>query len=146
MAVDLPNAFTVLTLTGMGVAPYSARGLSQTLEPIPQATQVVRTINGELIDIAPAQFRKYRSTISCSDVDAPALSGIWPGQTLTVSCIAELGSISGAIERPAVAGSTRTEDGVTYYRPILTMRVTNFSQTTDEYGHVTSWTLTLEEV
>lgn len=147
MAVtSVENAYTLLTLSGVGVAPYSARGLSQSLEPISQASQLVRTINGALIDISAPQFRKYRSSISCSDHQAPALSGIWPGMEVTVECVCELGIGDGSAERPAVTGSTYTDGGITYYRPVLQMRVTGFNQTKDEYGHVTSWQLDLEEI
>ena len=62
----------VLILSGIGVPPYSARGASQTLEPIQASQQLRRTINGELIDISRAEFRKYRSTISCADQLPPA--------------------------------------------------------------------------
>ena len=63
----------MLTLSGIGVPPYSARGASQTLEPIQASQQLRRTINGELIDISRAEFRKYRSTISCVDQQPPAV-------------------------------------------------------------------------
>lgn len=144
--LSVDNAYTLLTLTGIGVAPYSARGLSQTLTPISQSSQLVRTINGELISIAAPQFRKYRSSISCNDQQAPTLAGIWPGMTVTVECVCELGTGSGTPDRPAVSGSTYTDGGISYYRPVLEMRVVGFSQTKDEYGHQTSWQLDLEEI
>ena len=138
----------VLTLSGIGVPPYSARGASQTLEPIQASQQLRRTINGELIDISRAEFRKYRSTISCVDQQPPAVDGVWPGQVLTVGCISELSyrTAGGAPARPVVAGSSRTEGDYTSYRPSLTMRVVSFSQDTDEYGAEVSWSLQLEEV
>lgn len=143
---NVTNAWTLLTLTGMGVAPYSARGCSQSLEPIAQAARMARTVNGTLVDISVPQFRKYKSSISCADQKAPTLAGIWPGMILTVECIAELGVGDGTPDRDAVADSTYTDGGITYFRPVLTMAVVNFSQTTDEYGAQTSWTLDLEEV
>ena len=138
----------VLTLSGIGVPPYSARGASQTLEPIQASQQLRRTINGELIDISRAEFRKYRSTISCVDQQPPAIDGVWPGRVLTVGCISELSYLTagGAPARPLVSGSSRTEGDYTFYRPSLTMRVVAFSQDTDEYGAVVSWSLQLEEV
>ena len=138
----------VLTLSGIGVSPYSARGASQTLEPIGSSQQLRRTINGELIDISRAEFRKYRSTISCVDQQPPAVDGVWPGQVLMVGCISELSyrTAGGAPARPVVAGSSRTEGDYTSYRPRLTMRVVSFSQDTDEYGAEVSWSLQLEEV
>ena len=138
----------VLTLSGIGVPPYSARGASQTLEPIASSQQLRRTINGELIDISRAEFRKYRSTISCVDQQPPAIDGVWPGRVLTVGCISELSYLTagGAPARPLGSGSARTEGDYTFYRPSLTMRVAAFSQDTDEYGAVVSWSLQLEEV
>ena len=138
----------VLTLSGIGVPPYSARDASQTLEPIGSSQQLRRTINGELIDISRAEFRKYRSTISCVDQQPPAIDGVWPGQVLTVGCISELSYLTagGAPARPLGSGSARTEGDYTFYRPSLTMRVAAFSQDTDEYGAVVSWSLQLEEV
>ena len=81
---------TMLVLSGIGVPSYSARGLTQTLQPIEAAGSQRRTVNGTLVDLSQAQFRKYRSTIRCNDQQAPALDGIWPGQVVTVSCVAEL--------------------------------------------------------
>jgi len=138
----------VLTLSGIGVPPYSARGASQTLEPIEAARQLRRTINGALIDLSRPEFRKYRSTISCADQQPPAIDGMWPGQVLTVGCIAELSyrTSAGGPARPVVSGSSRVEGDYTFYRPSLTMRVVSFSQDTDEYGATVSWSLELEEV
>lgn len=141
-----PNAYTELVIIGLA-APYATRGLTQTLEPIDQAANMRRTINGALIDVSSSRFRKYRSTISCADHRAPALDGVWPGMSLTVDCAAYLAYPEGGTpERTAVVGSETTEQGFTYYRPRLTMRVTRYSTSLDEYGAVTSWTLELEEV
>jgi hypothetical protein len=139
---------TLLVLSGMGVAPYSARGLTQTLEPIGAAGSMRRTINGELIDLSASQFRKYRSTITCSDMEAPALDGIWPGQVLTVDCVASLSYVTsgGSAERAVVPGSLKTNGSFTAYRPRLAMRVINHSEDVDEWGAVVGWTLELEEV
>ena len=138
----------VLTLSGIGVPPYSARGASQTIEPIGSSQQMRRTINGELIDISRAEFRKYGSTISCADQQPPAVDGVWPGQVLMVGCISELSyrTAGSNPSRNMVAGSSRTEGHYTFYRPSLTMRVVSFSQDTHEYGAEVSWSLQLEEV
>ena len=138
----------VLTLSGIGVPPYSARGASQTIEPIGSSQQMRRTINGELIDISRAEFRKYGSTISCADQQPPAVDGVWPGRVLTMGCISELSYLTagGAPARPLVSGSSRTEGDYTFYRPSLTMRVVAFSQDTDEYGAAVSWSLQLDEI
>ncbi len=137
---------TLLVLSGPGVAPYSARGLTQTLVPVAASGNNRRSINGELKDLSQAQFRKYESVISCADHIAPALDGIWPGQVLTVDCVAELAykTAGGSPGRTVVA--TRTEGAYTYYRPRLTMIVRNHSQQEDEYGRVVQWALELEEI
>lgn len=144
-----PNSFTVLRMVGVGVPPYSVRGAKQSLAPIDQATNLKRTVNGALKDISFTGFRKYKSTISCSDMRPPNFDGKWPGLTVTVDCIAELSFTPDEGEtrqRPAVPGSEHTEGAHTVYRPRLIMKIINLSQDTDEYDHVTGWTMDLEEV
>ena len=138
----------VLTLSGIGVPPYSVRGATQTLQPIEAAQQLRRTINGLLVDLSRAEFRKYRSTITCTDQQPPAIDGVWPGKVVTVGCISELSykTAGGAAGRSVVSGSSRIEGDYTFYRPQLTMRIVSFSQDTDEYGASVSWSLELEEV
>jgi hypothetical protein len=151
-----------LKLIGMGVAPYSARGITQTLAPIDGSIQLRRTINGNLKDISDPLFQKYQSTISANDQRPPALDLVWPGKLLTVWCACYLGipgdhadtttegnttdGITGEFGRPAVLGSVIHEDGFTYYRPILTMRVTGLSTSFDEWAASNDWSLSLEEV
>jgi hypothetical protein len=143
---------TLLVLSGPGVAPYSARGLRQTLEPIAAAAQLRRTVNGTLTDVSSPEFRKYRSTISCRDQMAPALDGVWPGQELSVECVAELSypTATGSPGRPMAGSSAgeavRTEGAFTFYRPVLQMRVVGFSTDTDEWDAAVGWTLELEEI
>jgi hypothetical protein len=137
---------TLLVITGMGFSPYAARGLSQTLQPIEQSRQLKRTASGKLVDVSVEQFRKYRSTISCTDQRAPAIDGIWPGMVVTVSCVAELSYlVGGSPSRPAVAGSIREEEGYVFYRPMLVMRVVDIGPSTDEFAAEVAWTLELEE-
>lgn len=138
---------TLLHLIGMGVPLYSGRALLQTLTPIAAASDLRRTINGELDDLSYAQFRKYASKITCTDQRTPALDGIWTGQHLTVWCVQELAyPESGSPQRPEVSGSSRTENGFVFYRPILEMRVTDFSDQTDEWNADVAWELDLEEI
>lgn len=143
------NAYTLLVLTGIGVSPYAARGLQQTLTPIAQATAQRRTVNGNLKDLAFLGFQKYHSTITGGDQLPPVCDGIWPGRLVTVDCIAELGFItaSGVTPlRPVVPGSLRTEDVMSFYRPRLSMMVVSLTMQTDEYPAQVGWTLDLEEV
>lgn len=140
---------TLLTITTPGVPPYSARGLSQSLEPIDETSQLRRTINGDLKDLSVTQFRKYKSTISGDDQDPPAMAGMWPGRLLAVECISELcymtANGSGLEERTVVDGSRRVDGDFTFYRPALNMRLVNYKVDTDEWGRAVSWSMDLEE-
>lgn len=142
-----PNAHTVLRLSGIGVPPYSARGLKQSLAPIDAATNIKRTVNGDLTDISFTGFRKYKSTISGTDQQPPNVSGAWPGRTVTVDCVSELSMDEGGTpERTVVPGSEVTEGAHTTFRPRLTMMVLTFSLNQDEYGRQIDWSMDLEEV
>ncbi|TIM09130.1 hypothetical protein [Mesorhizobium sp.] len=144
---------TDLRLDPIGVPPYSARNISQSLTPVDGAAQLARTVNGELIDLSDGtSHRKYKSTISCTDQQQPALSGVWPGMELTVDCVVELSylTIGGAPERE-VAGdtaepATRVEGAFTFYRPRLQMRVVNYQQSLAEWDADAAWSLDLEEI
>lgn len=147
---------SILVLAGIGVPPYSARGLKQTLTPIGSALNLKRTINGELLDLSDEVLRKYASTITGTDQDPPALDLVWPGRMLTVSCIVELsqeGTLTGMdalieddLGRPPVTWPAREADGFLFYRPQLSMRVVGWDINRDEWGAVADWTLNLEEV
>lgn len=141
---------TLLTISSFGNMIYQARGLTQTLEPIGAASQLERTINGVLVDLSAPQFRKYQSKITVGDeVEHPPLDNIWPGQEVIVQCAIQLVypvGRSGSPLRPAVSGSTFTENGFVFYRPVLTMRVRSFEQHLDEWKRQVGWTLDLEEV
>lgn len=142
-----PDGQTALVLSTMGVPLYSARGLSQTLEPIDAASNYRRSINGILTDVAHAQFRKYKSKISCTDTRTPAFDGIWPGLTVVVDCIAYLSyPTTGTPQRTVISGSSFTEGSFIFYRPRLTMMVTANSAQTDEWDATVPWELELEEV
>lgn len=137
---------SLIVISGEGTPPYSIRGLTQSLEPIAAASNYRRTVNGDLRDLSLVQFQKYKSTIQCDDLDAPAFDALPIGVVVTVDCVAELAYLTagGAPQRTVVA--SRTIADWTYYRPRLVMMVTAKSQETDEYGAAVSWSLELEEV
>lgn len=146
-------ADTLLVLTGLGVPLYSARGLDQTLDAIDGAAEFDRDVNGSLVNLTPPQFLKYRSTISCTDFDAPAFDGLPLGTEVTVECVCELPYLTGTEEEPGIpsrtpvtGAPTRVVGDWTYYRPQLTMMVVGFSMQRDEYAHTVTWQLELEEV
>jgi hypothetical protein len=144
----LPASGTLLVISGHGIADYTMRGATQSLDPIDASAVLARTVNGVLIDLSAPQMRKYKSTISCSDVETPALDGVWPGMALTVDCVAELGYLTagGTPTRTVVPGSERVNSNWTYYRPRLEMRLVSYSTSRDEYGALTESSLELEEI
>jgi hypothetical protein len=140
---------TVLVISPIGLPPYSCRGITDTIEPIAASAQIQRTVNGGLVNLSPAQFQKYRLTLSCSDVDPPAFDGVWPGAILTVDCISELAYLTsgGSPSRPTVDGSERTEGEFSWYRPrLIVMMTTPWQIQTDEWGATVGWNAEAEEV
>jgi hypothetical protein len=146
----LPSgADTLLTISGMGGFQYQARGLTQTLQLIPQATDNERSVNGKLLALGNPVFRKFKSRISCTDIDAPPLDGIWPGMLVTVGCAASLSYITGnpgSPSRPEVSGSSYTQGIFTFYRPVLEMMVGTYNENFEEWKSDNAWVLELEEV
>lgn len=157
---QVPDTLLTLSFDGIGAAPgvnfYSARGLHHTLEPIEAVRQssggsggiLRRTVNGKLVDLSAHQMRLYRTEISGNDQGAPALDGLWAGMILVVGCAFELAYLTATATpgRTPVPGSQRVEGDYTYYRPLLTMMVADFQADKDEWGAVTGWKLSLEEV
>lgn len=138
----------ILVIAGLGVPLYSARDVEQSLDPIQGAGEFERDVNGNLVDLSAPQFKKYKSTISCKDTEAPAFDGVPVGTEVTVDCIRELPYLtaSGTPSRTVVEGSERVVGSWTYYRPRLEMVVTNFTSGENENERAVSWSIDLEEV
>jgi len=139
---------TDLVLYGIGIPPYSARGLSTTLTPIGQAAVLKRTINGELDDLSDSVFRKYRLTITCTDQQAPSFDGIFPGAVVTVDFPQELAysEYHPGPGRAIVPGSERQANGFNFYRPRFVCRVVTHNVASPEWDASYAWTLDLEEI
>lgn len=139
---------TLLVLSGEGMPPYAVRGIKQSFEPIDAALKPRRTVNMVLVNTAPVGARKYKTTISCSDMQSPAFDAVHPGDQLTVDFVAEQSfkTAVGAPNRPVVPGSLRVEGAYSFYRMRLLMMVIVKPIDTDEYGAAVSWSLELEEI
>lgn len=146
MSIDLANAYTRLTLTGIGEAPYAMRGLKMDFQPIAQAKNIFRNVNGGFVDLTDPIFRLYKISISCTDQRAPPFGGLWPGQLVTLESAIEMGEVTLTSDRAPVTGSENTEQGVTYFRPHLGCIVLDFAWGGNEYGLDYTWKLDLEEV
>ncbi len=137
------------------LTPFSARGLTQTLELIkgtsgggnPLGTQLRYDCNYNLVDLTDVKSRKYLSTVSCRDAETPALDDVWIGTICEVACVYELSYPAGATQqRLDVSGSLYLENGVYHYRPLLTMMVVDPKGSFQEYTGVYAWQILLAEV
>lgn len=161
--MPLETTGTLLVITpisgedGLVLPPYSARNLTQTLTPVGGASgsdafgSLIReSVNGELINMFPAQFRKYQSVIGCTELHTPCLNDAYIGQIVTVECCAELSyPVGGTAQRPVVSGSDREENHFIFYRPSLVMMVTGITNSFEEWritGLGYTWSINLREV
>jgi hypothetical protein len=154
----LPASGTLLVIiplsgrTGLMVTPYSARGLTQTLEQIGDASNIERDVNGMLHDISPPWMKQYTSTITCKDNNTPIMNRAWRGLICEVHCAAELNyETPDVADRPMVSGSLRSEtypDGSTvwFYRPVLIMMVMDIKRNFGEWSAEQQWRIDLQEV
>jgi len=165
-------AETILTIDGISFPLGSARGISEQVKPI-QGGEQERDWNGVLVDLTRPEFRKYAVTLSCKDQEHPTFGDVWPGTTVTVSCIKRLRQASAGTEitliRDPVAGSVRAENPTTgarievvsvtgravvlaaapaivSFRPTLSCQVMDWNADTEEYAAARGWTLSLEEI
>ena len=166
---------TNLILGIAGFPPESARNCVQELSPIPNG-EFKKSINGDPLFLETSTRKRYKSVISCKDVNSPLADSIWVGSQIMVGCIQNLwqainpGEQRIRLVRPAVAGSVCSvnnfgdpikfrlldnevdlykpydEKVFICFRPWLTMQVVDFSLITDEWGMSGGWKLSLEEV
>jgi hypothetical protein len=136
---------SLLAISPIGVPPYSARGASQTLDPLNGV--FARTVDGELIDLTPPQFKLWKTSISCTDLQSPAINEIARGMVVVIDCVAEIKwkTDGGSPDRPIVEGSERIDEEWTYGRPRLTMMITNHSVQKNEFQAAVSWHIEAEE-
>lgn len=123
---------SLLSITGITIPENAIRGCTVDLSPIPQATSLRRDINANYIDTSAEQFRKYQVTITCTDHEAPELTGVWPGHAVTVTLIPFVG----------VHDDSDSDDDATL---TLSCKVKGWRTTRDEYEAETGWVLELEQ-
>lgn len=121
-------AYTLLAIDNIDFSPYAVRGITMTLTPIEQAAALARDCRGMLADLSLAQFRQYKVTIECTDHEAPQLTGIWPGQDVTITCIPGL-------------GVPDTTDG----QLTILAKVTSWNTSRDEWAAEVAWQLEAEQ-
>jgi hypothetical protein len=127
----MSSRYTDLLISGVGLPDYAVRGVRQTISLIEQASRLERTVNGNLVNLGDPAFRKYKTIISGSDQEAPALGNVWPGRVVTVTSIVSLAS----------SDSMAPADPVTF-----TGLVRSFEVSVDEWSASVDWTLEIEQI
>lgn len=146
MTAPLNDNNTLLVLYGMGQPLYSSRNLTQTFTMIAAAKKFARTVNGSMMDLSYEEFRLFATDITCTDVEAPSLDGIYVGMMIEVDCAFELSyPTGGQPSRWVVDGSERVEGDYTFYRPRLGCVVIDYDFSFAEYQADYTWKLSLEE-
>ncbi len=136
MTLNYNNSATLLHIDGIDMTDYAVRGLTMTLAPIVSGTEVVRSVNGTLMDWSSSQFRKFASTISCADFDPPTFLDIWVGKAVVVRCIPGLVAWSGGTGELLATDGTLT----------LHMMVKSWTSSRADWEATTTWQLDLEEI
>jgi hypothetical protein len=155
-----PDTFFVLyPMSGHSsprVTPYSARRITQTLEQVggdALGREIRQDVNGNAVDLTQPQFEKWLTTVTCRDMNAPSLDRAWKGVRAQMACALELNYLTagGTPARPEVSGSSRVGHGpieglYTFYRPLLTVIVTQVTQGFDERNHDYNWMIRAREL
>jgi hypothetical protein len=167
---------TLLTITGMGFPPLSARGCVQELRPV-QQTNFKRNIYGDLVQLGQDFLLKYQTTIHCEDKTTLTTDGLIPGNIVDVACIQQLWEkipensreiklsrspvndsitclnhqqeiipIDGVDGTRVTLSTTQNSPSFITYRPLLRMMVKDFKLNTNEWGMICGWRVDLEEV
>ena len=137
---------SLLTISAVGVPPYSVRGLVSGIKPLGQSKQVRRTVNGAALDTSDSVMRQWAFTFQCKDQQAPGFWESWPGAVFTVALPMELAYLTATGAATRAVAATRTEGDYTFYRPSVSAIVTDWSGEFDEWNADYSWTLDMEEV
>lgn len=158
-----------------GLPQERTRNCVQELFPVANG-EFKKSINGNLIFVETSDRQKYRSIISCNDLNSSIIDKIWIGTQINIGCIQNLCQVIRPGEtvldliRPAVANSIRVINHLgqsvshsvlgnqiilqkpndqkifVSFKPWLTMLVTNFSMKTNEWKMENGWKLESEEI
>jgi len=128
MPLTISPPYTLLAIDAIDFSDYAVRGITMTLEPIDQSKALVRDCLGHLVDISLFQFKQFKVTITCTDNEAPVLTGIWPGQDVTITCI------------PGMGAHNSTGDVL-----IIGAKVTSWNTSRKEWDAEIAWQLEAEQ-
>jgi hypothetical protein len=109
---------STLICTDLALGYQSGFDLSVDMKPIPMSSDMRRTWDGRLLNLADPAFRSYEVRISSGEgeIRAPALSRLWPGTEFQLVPPSELGDMvavggtSRTLQRTPFVGSIRVYD------------------------------------
>jgi hypothetical protein len=136
MPLNYSRSATLLHIDAIDFTDYSVRGLTMTLTPLVSGNELLRNVDGGLMDWSAPQFRKFTSKISCADFDPPPFLDIWVGKAVTVRCIPGLAADSGGTGPELATDGTLT----------LNMMVSGWNTSRADWDATTTWELDLEEI
>ena len=155
--------YSKLRINGQPILPGSDFQISVDISPIAGASNLRHTVNGELVDMSRAVFRKYRISISGSGRRSPAISDLMPGANIQITAPEPI-FISGADIGRQIAEKVGVKEsggqiavGPTEsfpvwtsivgvgVRPIFECKVISVNVSYDEHRKDYSWSLEAEE-
>jgi hypothetical protein len=119
--------YTLLQITGIPMGDYSVRGITMDLAPEPNTNGLQRASSGRLLDLTATQMRKFTATVTCDDVQAPDFTGVWQGTPVHVLSVPDIGLGNGVVVS-------------------MDMLVDSWTVSRDEWGCVSSWSLTMRQL
>lgn len=75
---------TKTLISGVAFPPGSDLYIVCDVSPIAQASDLRRSVNGDLINLARSPFKKYRVSLTCADIRPAAIDHLFPGDYLEV--------------------------------------------------------------
>lgn len=109
------NTDTDLVIVGRRIPAASMRGLKGDITPIANGV-IIEMLDGSMRDQTVEEARKFEISLSCEDVNAPPVWGLWVGSILEIDFPLIIAQPVGEEPlRPAAAGSvfyTDAEDNL----------------------------------
>lgn len=109
---------TDLQLSGIAIPARADDTVSVRIAPEAGSSDLQRTVNGDLIQVARRVFRKYQVSVSGTGINLPALAPVWPGKYVEIvapdpiSLTPGFDGLSATWNRAASEVHGRTADGI----------------------------------
>lgn len=108
---------TELQMSGIAIPARADDTVTVRIAPEASASDLRRTVNGDMIQLARKVFQKYSVSVSGTGINLPALVPLWPGHYVEflapdpISITPQNGGLKAGWNRAAVGVHGRTADG-----------------------------------